>query len=114
MRGAWLDVDSAGQVGNVDILMRLNNGLRPVTQRQKVEPLSAHEQALSRTNTFIEFTGPRRVRAAQEKWMVGKSLGPTELEIETECSLISSGTELKVPDWRIRSPVCSPSEFCWS
>lgn len=47
------------------------------------------------------------MKCDEEDWPDSKPLGPTELEIESICSLISSGTELKVyrGDFDRESPV---------
>lgn len=49
-----------------------------------------------RVNRYVEFYAPRQVRVVEEAWE--PALGPKQIEIETVCSLISSGTELKASD----------------
>ena len=92
---AWrrrvLDRSPDIEVGNVDLLLRLDGG------RRKEEDEKEEDRAEKRKNVYVEFVGPRDVQAKEERWVGGeKPLGPTEVEIEAVCSLISSGTELKV------------------
>jgi len=47
-------------------------------------------------NVYVEFVGPREVVCREEGWREEGVLGATEVEVESVCSLISSGTELKV------------------
>lgn len=89
------------EVGNVDLLFRLGGagagagGAGEVEAKGGTKGQGGH----GKQNVYVEFVGPRDVRCEEEAWPPkGKEreLGPMELEVEALCSLISSGTELKV------------------
>jgi len=85
------------EVGNVDLLFRLAAADTDADDRGDGGEEEGRRR--KRGNVYVEFVGPRKVRCREEAWPPkGKerALGPTELEVEAVCSLISSGTELKV------------------
>jgi len=87
------------QACNVDLLFRL-----PHLGEWNITATVAHNDGLlapaetdNRTASFYEeilFTGPRQVTAVQKN--IARKLSPDQIRIQTECSLISSGTELKI------------------
>ncbi len=86
------------EVGNVDLLFRLGANT-DADDGGGGGGGEEEERRRKRGNVYVEFVGPRDVRCQEEAWPPkGKEreLGPTELEVEAVCSLISSGTELKV------------------
>ena len=105
MKRAW---DSAGWiqqtktlkpnivVSNIDLLFSLPNarGIKETTEEtphitQDLDTLTIQE---------IQFTGPYQVRTTTKSIDTKNSthLGPNQVEIQAVCSLISSGTELKI------------------
>jgi len=88
------------QACNVDLLFRLPH-LGEWNITAAVEEISGllapAENNNSTASSYDEilFTGPRQVTAVQ-KDIASNKLAPDEIRIQTECSLISSGTELKI------------------
>jgi len=89
--GAWrrrvMERRPVIEVGNVDLLFRLSKGGGREGRKEDEETL---------TNVYVEFVGPREVVCREEGWKEEGALDATEVEVESICSLISSGTELKV------------------
>jgi hypothetical protein len=75
------------QVSNVDLLLHLQNASREhrvVSANDNISPGHSHE---------IQFVAPYNVTTIMK---TTSRLSPDQVEIESICSLISSGTELKI------------------
>lgn len=83
---------------NVDLLFELYdpNG---ISSDVKASDLENKGKGVVKSDqvVFVEFFGPKQIRAKEEPW--SPNLQPQQVEIESICSLISSGTELKVGYW---------------
>uniref|UniRef100_A0A7S2Y7W5 Enoyl reductase (ER) domain-containing protein n=1 Tax=Entomoneis paludosa TaxID=265537 RepID=A0A7S2Y7W5_9STRA len=78
------------QASNQDLLFRI-----PFVGREIQRHVEAASSSLSETFEEIQFTAPNKVSTV-EKQTRSQTLGDTEVRIAGVCSLISSGTELKV------------------
>jgi threonine dehydrogenase-like Zn-dependent dehydrogenase/FMN phosphatase YigB (HAD superfamily) len=89
----WIQRSEAAQdsilVGNVDLLFRLD---------ATFSDESVNDDATSSVVDVeqIQFTGPYFVETVKKRIDVSNALKPDQVLIQTICSLISSGTELKI------------------
>jgi hypothetical protein len=97
---AWLNRarkrHSTIHVSNVDLLFRIPRlGEWSIAEAEQ-DRIDWSQDRSSRCHTFDEilFTAPRQVASVQRDVVVG--LQPNEIRIQTECSLVSSGTELGI------------------
>jgi len=87
-------------VSNVDLLFRLGPADKPSTRADALDHLGKQheEQKPVLMVDEIQFQAPHQVGKVTKKLngKQGKDLAPTEVEVHSVCSLISSGTELKI------------------
>ena len=112
-----IDKSSFIDITNVDLLFELRsstvekNGIS-IAEQDLFESIETN----LRTNSFVQFEGPRSVKIEEEEWHllnrtedkdidrsslgdfenVNKKLSPRGVELEAVASLISAGTELKI------------------
>ncbi|TFJ84167.1 hypothetical protein NSK_004639 [Nannochloropsis salina CCMP1776] len=84
------------EVGNVDLLFRWGGGGGGRRGGREGGRKGGKGGEGGRRHVFVEFAGPRDVRCREEIWREKPALGSEEVEVDALCSLISSGTELKV------------------
>jgi threonine dehydrogenase-like Zn-dependent dehydrogenase len=84
------------EVGNVDLLFRWGGGGGREGEGEGGGEEGGKGGEGGRRHVFVEFAGPRDVRCREEIWREKPALGSEEVEVDALCSLISSGTELKV------------------
>ena len=98
--GAWrrrvVERKPVIEIENVDLLFRLGGGEGGRREGGREGGKEEEEEEKGLKNVYVEFVGPREVVCREEGWREGGVLGATEVEVESVCSLISSGTELKV------------------
>jgi len=78
---------------NVDLLFQFDSDGHQMSNKSN-KSLDNDDDRSSNQVEQIEFVAPYKVRSVKKK--IVKSLGPNEIEIQSICSLISSGTELKI------------------
>ncbi|KAL7517416.1 hypothetical protein ACHAWX_002341, partial [Stephanocyclus meneghinianus] len=86
-------------VSNVDLLFRLEDSMNFSCTGNDLA--NDHQSSLNSAPVHvkeIQFISPYNVTAITKEWNTSKrnQLGPNQVEIESICSLISSGTELKI------------------
>jgi len=82
-------------VSNVDLLLRLDAGRITVVEEDNYQVRNEGNYEVDE----IEFVSPRNVRKKAIALSIDGgdfNLGPNQIEVESVCSLISSGTELKI------------------
>ena len=90
------------QVSNSDLLFRLGGEKESEEQveggRGNTESAQRKHSKRHKTIEEIEFQAPRQVGKTMNTWDTAHDahLGPNDVEVESICSLISSGTELKI------------------
>ena len=82
------------EVGTGDMLARLPKIKQALDRCTAVDKELLRPFQMQRAESFVEFTGPRQVRLVSEARRA--RCGPGQVLIRAVCSLVSTGTELKV------------------
>jgi len=97
--GEWIERVKATSptfdISNVDFLFKLEAADKAFEAPESLSMQTEDTQCNVKEGRYLEFIGPKQVQIGTEEVQIS-DLGPNDVLIQTKCSMISTGTELKI------------------